>query len=323
MFEKINEYLIYIHGVSQENNQNHRETYNSLHDGVTAVKRDFPNRADWVSANRCDVEWGWHYDTQVSFEGDRLLAAAQEKFAERVFPQIEETRDWTANPVRLMLESLRELTIKGFSDMCYYASRDGKNSIRATIAAQILQSIRQPLENNEPISLTFLGHSAGSVVAFDFLFYLFAPQEILKQHEFIEIERYDVTADRVEDFRKLRHLAETGKLRVRRLITFGSPISMLAFRSNAVLEILANGNKLNSSYYGFDRNPEGFGNPLPGARWLNFWDKDDFIAWPVTELMEDSPAVEDIYTDIGDRTTTVHNEYWKSKVMHEEIAARW
>ncbi|MDY6937661.1 MAG: hypothetical protein SWY16_08330 [Cyanobacteriota bacterium] len=319
MFDKINEYLIYIHGVSQDNNRKHQKTYDSLHNGVKSVKKPFPNRADWDNANRCDVEWGWHYDARASFEGDRLLAQAQEQFAERLLPQVKEASDWTINPARLLLLTLREMTIKGFSDIFYYASRDGKNSIRATVASQILPSLRQPLENNEPISLTFLGHSAGSVVAFDFLFYLFAPSEVLEEHEFIE----DLSTEREQDFHQLRQLAEAGKLRVRRLVTFGSPISMMAFRSNAVLKILAQGDRLNPSYYGLDRNPEGFGNPLGGSRWLNFWDKDDFISWPVRPLMQDSPMVEDIYTDIADRLATVHNEYWDSQIMHEEIAARW
>lgn len=323
MLEKTQEYLIYIHGVSQENNRNHQNTYNILHNGVKAVERPFPNRLAWENANRCDVEWGWNHDAQTSIEGDRLLAEAQDQFAQRILPEIKEATDWTINPARLLLFSLRELMIKGFSDIFYYVSRDGKSSVRATVASQILRCIHQPLEDNKPISLTFLGHSAGSLVAFDLLFYLFAPQEILKKHEFIETQRSNISVDRMDDFDKLRSLADTGKIRIRRLITFGSPISMLAFRSNAVLEILASGNTLNPSYYGLDFNPEVFGTPLSGPRWLNFWDKDDFIAWPAKPLMQDSPVIEDIYTDVGDRVATVHNEYWSHSVVHEAIASYW
>lgn len=335
MSNKNNEYLIYIHGISQDNNSDHIQTYNKLHDGISSVKNNFPNRSDWEEANRCYVEWGWNFDGQSSGDdtlsdhashatlSDRLLADAQDKFAQRILPEIKKASDWTLNPSRLLLFTLRELMIKGFSDMFYYTSRDGKNSVRATVASQIIQSVNEPLEKDQPISLTFLGHSAGSVVAFDFLFYLFAPEEVLKKHEFIEPDFKNVDDSTIKDFKKLRKLAEAKKLRVRRLITFGSPISMLAFRSNAVLEILAQGNKLNPHHYGLNQNPEVFGNILSQPRWINFWDKDDVISWPVTALMQDSPLVEDIYSDAGDKVSKVHNQYWEDKKVHQQIAVHW
>jgi hypothetical protein len=319
----IHEHLIYIHGVSQDNNQSHQEWYNQLHQGINAVETTFPNQLDWKQATRCDVEWGWHYDPNLSAEGNHLLADTQDQFADRILPQIEDTKDFTLNPLRVLLFTLRNLMIKGFSDMVYYASRDGKSSIRATVASQIMACIQEPMEQEQPISLTLLGHSAGSVVAFDFLFYLFAPQEILKKHEFIETKYKDIDTNTLKDFENLRQLAENKRLRIRRLITFGSPISMLAFRSNAVLEILADGKQLNPSHYGLDQNPPVFGNPLKGPRWINFWDKDDIISWPVEPLMQNTPAIKDIYTDVGDRVATVHNEYWNSPIIHENIAAYW
>jgi hypothetical protein len=323
MPDNIHEYLIYIHGVSQDNDLAHKPSYDQLHNGVKAIKDPFPNRSNWEIATRCDVEWGWNYDNRPSPNGDRLLAKAQDKFAGDIFPQVKAAKDLSVNPARLILPTFRELLIKGFADMFYYVSRDGKSSIRATIASQMMRCIEQSWKQDEPISLTFLGHSAGSVVAFDFLFYLFAPPEIIQKHEFIEPELGNNATDIMKDFASLRQLAEAQKLRIRRLITFGSPISMLAFRSNAILEILASGNKLNPSHYGFDRNPQVFGNPLNGPRWVNFWDKDDIISWPVQPLMQDSPLIEDRYSDVGDRIATAHNEYWANKFLHEQIAGLW
>ncbi len=323
MSDTIHEHLIYIHGVSQDNNLDHKTIYDNLHQGVETVKTQFPNRLAWEKADRCDVEWGWNYDAHSSPEANRLLAEAQDQFADRILPQIKEADDLTLNPLRFVLFTVRNLMIRGFSDMFYYASRDGKSSIRATVASQIMQCINQPLEKGEPISLTLLGHSAGSVVAFDFLFYLFAPEDILKKHEFIETKYENIDDSTLKDFEKLRQLAVDKKLRIRRLITFGSPISMLAFRSNAVLDILANGNQLNPSNYGLDQNHQIFGNPLTGPRWVNFWDQDDFISWPVKPLMQNTSTIQDIYTDVGDRVATAHNKYWSSKVVHEEIAAHW
>ena len=323
MSNKNNEYLIYIHGDSQNNNQSHNKQYDHLHDGIQSVQNDFPNRLVWEQANRCNVEWGWNYDQAISPESDRLLAEAQDKFSDKILPQIKDKTDFTLNPARVALSPLRKLMLKGFSDMFYYSSRDGKSSIRETVSSQILQSIKQPLQTDEPISLTFLTHSAGSVVAFDFLFYLFAPEEILKEHEFIEIENDSHAEQTLKDFEKLRTLADNKKLRVRRLVTFGSPISMLAFRSNAVIKILAQGDRLNPDYYGFEENSTIFGEPLQGPRWINFWDKDDIISWPVSSLMKESSNITDIYLDAGDGILSVHNKYWNDKTMHKKIAAHW
>ncbi|MGB3531969.1 MAG: hypothetical protein WBA13_00465 [Microcoleaceae cyanobacterium] len=323
MSNTIQEHLIYIHGVSQDNNQSHESVYNMLHQGVEAVRSPFPNRSLWDKSSRCDVEWGWNYHNEAFPDGNHLLAEAQDRFAEAILPEIKDEKDITWNPLRMLLFTMRTLMIKGFSDMFYYASRDGKSSIRATVASQIMQCIKQPLEEGKPISLTLMGHSAGSVVAFDFLFYLFAPQNILKEQEFIETQLEEIDVDTLKDFEKLRHLAENKKLRIRRLITFGSPISMLAFRSNAVVQILANGGKLNPSHYGLDQNHPIFGSALKGPRWVNFWDKDDIISWPVEPLMQNAFMIKDIYADVGDRIATAHNEYWDNKIVHENIAEIW
>ena len=319
----MHEHLIYIHGVSQDNYRSHQEIYDSLHQGIQEVKTPFPHRSTWEKASRCDVEWGWNFDDQNSPEGNHLLAEAQDQFANDILPKIKDAGDITWNPLRMLLFTMRNLMIKGFSDMFYYASRDGKSSIRATVASQIMHCIKQPLEQGEPISLTLIGHSAGSVVAFDFLFYLFAPQDILKKQEFIEKKLEVSDHETQDDFEKLRQLAEDNKLRIRRLITFGSPISMLAFRSNAVVEILASGGQLNPSHYGLDQNHPVFGEELQGPRWINFWDKDDIISWPVKSLMQNPWMIEDIYTDVADRIAIAHNQYWESKVIYEKIAAYW
>ncbi|MBV5261765.1 lipase family protein [Synechococcus moorigangaii CMS01] len=323
----MHEYLIYIHGVSTGNNQTHTETYRKLHEGIGEISQNFPNRSDWEKAKCCNVEWGWQHNPNDSLGGDHLLAEAQAKLAKKILPKIQQTPDWTIHPARLLLPTLRELMIRGFSDMFYYVSQDGKKSIRRSVSSQIIQCIQEPLEKNEPISLTFLGHSAGAVIAFDFLFYLFAPQSILdnKDHDFIETSDEDSKGASylLKDFEKLRKLADNQKLRVRRLFTFGAPISMLAFRSNAVVDILAQGNSLNPYDYGLAENPEVFGPPLDGARWINFWDKDDIISWPVECLMQKSDLVKDVYMDIGDGISTVHNVYWHSKKMYQNIAALW
>lgn len=314
-----NEYLIFIHGVSDQNNQSHTPTYDQLYGGIDGVDKEFTHSDQWETAIRCDVEWGWNYDPpSANPGGHRLLAQAQENVAKMMTPLIDKASDFSLNPARGALSGARQLMIQGFSDMIYYASKDGRNSVRATVASQILEKIRDPLAEESPISLTFFGHSAGSVVSFDFLFYLFADDSLVSDRTF-----FDETNPEHKQFLVLRELAQSGRLRVRRLITFGSPISMLSFRNDAVLDILAKGEKLNPSDYGFDRNPEVFGEPLPGPRWINIWDKDDIIAWPVAPLMPESSMVTDMYIDVGDFISRAHNQYWDNKKVHRAIAKAW
>ena len=321
MASQIHEYLIFIHGVSDQNNQSHTPTYDELHRGIQAVRGDFPNRSLWETTQRCDVEWGWNYPPKSDIpQGQRLLAEAQENLAKDVNRQLQSSSDWTLNPLRMVASSVRKLMIQGFSDVAYYASKDGRSSVRAAVTAQILDCIQAPLETGEPISLTFLGHSAGSVIAFDFLFYLFAQDKISEERTFFEEEACEHER---QQFDVLRQLARSGKLRVRRLITFGSPISMLTFRNNAVLDVLANDQRLNPSHYGLDQNPEIFGPALANPRWINIWDKDDIIAWPIESLMQHSPSVEDMYVDIGDFLSQTHNAYWNNRGVHRKIAKYW
>src|SRR5882672_10982516 len=192
------------------------------------------------------------------------------------------------------------------------------------------------------ISLTLLGHSAGSVVAYDLLFYLFYTER--KIQNFIDVKKVkappsdagtpaDLTApakiDTLGDLQRLKAMAQLGQLRVRRLFTFGSPITPLAFRSDAVLSILARPeggtkpNRLTAEHYGLTANPETF-ETLHGPRWVNFWDKDDPIAWPVEPLMLQTPdVVKDMYVGVSDDITNGHGEYWKDEEFQKLVAEAW
>ncbi|MDJ0554288.1 MAG: hypothetical protein QNJ68_07610 [Microcoleaceae cyanobacterium MO_207.B10] len=341
--QEYEEYLVYIHGVSQEYDQPHQQAYDYLHDGISAcISRDV---SEWHNAKRCDVEWGWNYQNDPTPEGHHLLAKAQEVLAARIFPKIKEADDFSLNPGRFILPGARELILKGFSDIFYYVSEDGQNSVRLEVLSTILEAndIQNCLAEEQPFSITLLGHSAGSVIAFDLLLYLFSGDGVdarssgLSKKSFIDFEAPSVrnTLNRKysrsggnslqENLEKLRKMAQEGKIRVRRLVTFGSPISKLAFRRDDFLEILANDGYLNPKELGLDRNPEVFGEPLKRPRWINLWDKDDIIAWPVEPLMgeQDAGLVADIYTNVDWKISTAHNQYWNSKIVHEKIAEHW
>jgi hypothetical protein len=301
--------------------------YKALHDGIRARRPEFPQ-------TYCGVEWGWHADGDNSATSHKLLSDAERNLGGRAIKAVDDPSDFTLNLLRVAVEKFRPLMIYNFSDMFYYTSEDGKNALRYAVAERIVEAVGTV--GGEPISLTLLGHSAGSVIAFDFLFYLFFSPRTVTQ--FIRPEkvrtgpstRSGVARSRPQvdqtltDLERLKSLAQAGQLRVRRLFTFGSPITPLACRSDAILDVLARNSRLSSADYGLLHNDAAFGPPLTGPRWVNIWDKDDVIAWPVEPLMtEAGSAVVDRYVDVSDSPTSAHSAYWTSPKVHAEMARSW
>ena len=108
-------------------------------------------------------------------------------------------------------------------------------------------------------------------------------------------------------------------------MTFGSPIAFTIFRNDEILQTLANDGQLDPAHYGLRSD---FGNGLPkltGPRWINFWDKDDPISFPIEPLVaeSDSDLALDVYSDVSDSLTGAHNAYWDNEGVHREIAVRW
>ena len=207
-------------------------------------------------------------------------------------------------------------------------SADGKNAVRYAVAEQLVTCL-EPIRGSPrpPVSLTLVGHSAGSVVAFDFLYFLFSDrtlEEFIDPAKVTKAERFDATMNALVE---LKQMAIAGQLRVRRLFTFGSPITPLAYRSDKVLQILAGpdgANRLDPADYGLLANLATFGDALANPRWINLWDKDDVIAWPVEPLMQGAgDVVVDRYIDVSDTPTEAHTAYWTSEEIHNAIAAAW
>ncbi len=107
---------------------------------------------------------------------------------------------------------------------------------------------------------------------------------------------------------------------------FGSPVTPLAVRTDSVVETLAGDEQLNPRDYGLESTFKN-GDPRSQPRWINIWDQDDLIAWPVEPLIRSNGSgektVEDVYVDVSDWTTKVHQKYWQSDKVHEELAKRW
>lgn len=300
------EVVYYIHGVTPRKEPvPHHDLYGTLNQGVRAYNSGWPEIYD-------GAEWGWNPGTDTSHDQE-LLSQAQMQLGDRLLPEIGDAKDFSLNPARIALNQLREINFYGFNDMFYYTSNTGKESVRAAICRQLTAFLKKQNIEEEGIRVTFLGHSAGCVIAFDLLFHLFHPQEPpYDAHCFVDREAR-------EDSLQLREWSADGKLKLRRLITMANPLAAMAFRHSRVVEAVAAGERLNPAHYGLipDQN-------LPGARWLNLWDLDDPLGWPVLPLMDpESNMVEDVYVNVSDWITKAHNAYWTSKPAHKAIAEKW
>ena len=310
------EIVIYIHGVTQGSQERtHDREYDQLHRGIKKHTGNWP-------ADYCGVEWGDNpVPRNLNPTSHELLATAQRHLGSRVMPAIDDAWDFTLNPARLAVGTIRKLAFYGFSDMFYYVSKDGKDAVRSAVAKQIVDFINAQVQSNGPnvpISISLLGHSAGSVVAFDFLFYLFSNKT--------SAGGFCPNDPAVSQEMKVLEGRVTAKtLRLRRLITFGSPLTFTIFRSDKILDTLANDGQLDPDDYGLRSKLKGNVAKLSGPRWMNFWDKDDPISFPVEPLMDQpkADAVLDIYSDVSDSITQAHNAYWNNVGFHKEIGARW
>ncbi len=314
------EIVFYIHGVSPEAEvTEHQSQYRAMHQAIAEAGVD----VSWPAVDDIGgAEWGWNFDGGPA-KSHQALAIAQRTHGERVLPLAKEQRDFTLNPTRFIVNRLRDIIFYGFGDMFYYVSSDGKWAIRLEVARRIVEHINERRgDGDEDISLTLVAHSAGSVIAFDFLYYVFST----RKHRFLPPPDDENDSRELKDCRnglqQLREMAAANKLRLRRLIAFGSPIGFLPFRADAVVEILSRDERLRTSDYGLDSRLADAA-PLSGPRLINLWDKDDPIAWPVAPLLEPSDLVEDVYVDVSDVVSSAHTAYWKSGRVHREIAARW
>jgi hypothetical protein len=64
---------------------------------------------------------------------------------------------------------------------------------------------------------------------------------------------------------------------------------------------------------------EGLANP----RWVNFWDEDDLVAYPVAFLydkVEGERVVVDRCVDLREKFPGVHSAYWRSREVADGIA---
>lgn len=293
---------VFIHGITPEadpDEPSHEDQYGALYQNINQAlesRGKEPFKQPYIG-----VEWGW--DSGQSEEEDRKLARAEQIAGGITMEELNDQRDWPYNPLRLLYNPFRRAFLYGFADMFYYVSHDGEHAVRNHVFTHLCDKVEQRFhELDQAFSLTFIAHSAGTVIAHDLLYHLFREQD-------------SPVADEVNLIRKR---VSEGDVRVRQFYTMGSPITPLMFRSDSLMDKVCDAEQIDPASLGLKPSDE-----VSDPRWVNFWDKDDIISYPVSSFYGsngDNAIVEDRYVDLGYLFPRVHTRYWESEKLAQRIA---
>lgn len=195
------------------------------------------------------------------------------------------------NPVR----PLRHFMTFFLGDITAYVSENDNN-----ICNTVWKYIKSALDEDKKYSL--IAHSLGSVIAFDYIFNLLE-RENLDAFFSPDNEEGTITPEQI------------GKLRKNfcNLFTFGAPIGLFMMRKG---ELWMQGKEF-----------RGIINPIQGhqQKWLNFYDSEDIIAFPLERLFAQNPnnadrSLKDIKVNTGFMPPGAHTLYWQNKDVAAEIA---
>jgi hypothetical protein len=293
---------VLIHGITSEREPaSHAPNYFAFLRLVNAAltARGKPT----LEATPIMVEWGW----EASLGKDKYLAEAERLVAREALPLTEKRRRINLNPLRRFTDGIREAFLYGFADMFYYVSEDGGRAVRDNVFRHLAGEIRSAEKGRDGrapnVSLTFFAHSAGAVIAHDFLYRLFGwgAQPL-----------FGLTLN------KTRRMARRKRLRVRRLYTLGAPVAPFIFRSEPLIEKILRREKLDPAVVGLKADED-----LANPRWVNFWDDDDLVSYPVAFLYEKvngERVVVDRCVDLGEKFPAVHAAYWRSQEVADGVA---
>lgn len=181
-------------------------------------------------------------------------------------------------------------------DVVAYVS-ETDNSVRRSIWA----AMRPRLRSSGPYSI--VAHSLGSVIAFDFAFSLYEKGQLF----------WPVT-DPEADIPDLQR-------RMHGLFTMGSPIGLFMLRKGDLWQA-GRPSLGGAAMFGEIKNP------LPRAAqiWLNFWDRQDVIAYPLERLFARNSAynqarpLEDREVTTGWDPVSAHVGYWRDEGVARAIA---
>jgi hypothetical protein len=293
------ETFVYIHGVVGERRrtQSHRGQYQSLHLGLAAEGVSVPPFSQAIQ-----IEWGW---TTARAGDTRNLEKAQRTIYDRVERATPKDR---TNIGSLLfapaIDPVRKLLALGWSDLIYYTGEEGKLRVRSLVWNEILRRVGA----DRPVDLALITHSAGSLIAHDFLFWLFSGARDAEIAATEELPAPDVFA------------AARANWRVRHFVTLGSPLAPTLVRSAHIVDMLAGSGtpRLSLDVLGLGRPAHDGREPL----WLNVWDRHDVLSFPL-EPFYAGGKLKDLYPDVSDALLGAHDAYFGSSGVQSLLARHW
>ncbi len=293
------ETFVYIHGVigDRRRTRSHRGQYQALHLGLQREGVAVPPFSQAVQ-----VEWGWN---TVRAGDTRTLEKAQRVVYDRV--EAATPSDRTSIGSLLFapaIDPVRQLLALGWSDLIYYVGEEGKLRVRSLVWNEVFRSVGV----DDPVDLAFITHSAGTLIAHDFLYWLFSgarDAEIAVTPGLPAAEAF--AAARVN-------------WRIRHFVTLGSPIAPTLVRSAAVTDLLAGPGtpRLSLEVLGLARPAHDGRDPV----WLNVWDRHDVLSFPL-EPIYTGGKLRDLYPDVSDSLLGAHDAYFESAGVHALLARHW
>ena len=179
----------------------------------------------------------------------------------------------------LWLDELRQQIVGGYGDVFLYRTPYWGEQIRAMMLEKLT-----PYVGTDDL-VTVVGHSLGSLVAFDTLFYNI---------------RYN-QAWQAADFKPAN------------LITMGSPIAMFSYDVDR--EFSTPQQELVPGVTNWQLvKDEGV--------WYNFLDAQDVVAYPLEALFQDKFRVNDIVVQTGNTPPKAHGGYWNNDELVRILADR-
>ena len=210
------ERFIYIHGVTE--GASHRTDYAAFRDGLSGAGVSLPSLD--APESIC-IEWGWPERSGTA--GDTAALAVAQRALHNLAAAAPKRERPTPSGVLWgpLVRSVRRGLMTAPADLAYYVGAGGKLRVRQVVWGRILDSLGAV---PSPVELTLIGHSAGSLIAHDLLFWLFSGARDGRLHELAAKETWD-------------HARES--CRLRRLVTLGSPFTPLLVRSAKLVSTIS------------------------------------------------------------------------------------
>jgi len=307
--------LVLIHGITPQPDPDVLEQYEQLVEAVEQARLP-------LMGPICQVSWGQPDAGQPEQRPDQFLSRAQRFVGSLVQEHAlrEEGpapgligRDWGVPLLRSAIRAVREsVVLYGLSDAIYYAAVDGEAAVRDAVFRQVFEKLEASQDGE--IHLHIVAHSLGVTIAHDFLYALFGRKvdpEFPLPSDGGEIKLAAPTKSLQDVW---RDEAEAKRLKLGTFLCFASQLPLFVMRKQALVEKLAQGEKLDPRVIGVD--PE-----RSTPQWAIFYDSDELLGFATRPLYQETKAIVDIHMNSGLEPYSAHLGYWKRSAIIERCIA--